>query len=287
MIVRKLGDKKPKVLIFQGSPRDEDTCANMVSKTHKIVKYIKSKWSPFVNFHEIDLSVNQSKRPIIQPCKGCVSTAGGFHCHFACACYSKGDKEKPDLLKEADVYQLLQECDAFIIVSPIHWHSLTSQVKLLFDRLVCINQTLTVDDAKKLMGSENIKNSEITGKFSKSGKYDNMLRNHLEGKVAAFYVHGDDGADDYEGKELPDSYNDVFDDGFSNNPKNVVMPFVMQLKYSGVFVPDELIQAFYVNKGMDYYVANQKFNKEKEFFDRADNLIENLLTYLDENKTEL
>jgi len=111
-----------------------------------------------------------------------------------------------------------------------------------------------------------------------------MLRNHLEGKVGAFYVHGDDGADDYEGKELPESYSDVLDDGFSNNPKNVVMPFVMQLKYSGVFVPDELIQAFYVNKGLDYYVANQKFNKEKEFFDRADVLIDSLLNYLDSKK---
>ena len=29
---------------------------------------------------------------------------------------------------------------------------------------------------------------------------------------------GDDGADDYDGKELPESYSDVFDDGFSNNP---------------------------------------------------------------------
>ena len=109
-----------------------------------------------------------------------------------------------------------------------------------------------------------------------------MLRNHLEGKVAAFYVHGDDGADDYEGKELPESYQDVFDDGFGKNPKNVVMPFVMQLKYSGVFVPDELIEAFYINKGVNYYVANQKFNKEKEFFDKADTLIDNLLNYLDE-----
>jgi multimeric flavodoxin WrbA len=280
MKVRKLGDYKPKVLIFQGSPRDKDTCSDMDSKTHKVVNYIKSKWSPFVNFHEIDLSVNQSKRPIIQPCKGCISTSGGFHCHFACSCYSKGDNEKPDLLKEADVYQLLQECDAFIIVSPIHWHSLTSQVKLLFDRLVCINQTLTVDDAKKLMG-DNIKNSEITGKFSKSGKYDHMLRNHLEGKVAGFYVHGDDGADDYEGKDLPESYQDVFDDGFGKNPKNVVMPFVMQLKYSGVFVPDELVQAFYINKNVNYYVANKNFNKEQEFFDRADSLIDNLLNYLD------
>ena len=132
------------------------------------------------------------------------------------------------------------------------------------------------------MGDGNIKNSEITGKFSKSGKYDHMLRNHLEGKVAAFYVHGDDGADDYEGKELPESYQDVFDDGFGKNPKNVVMPFVMQLKYSGVFVPDELIEVFYINKGVNYYVANQKFNKEKEFFDKADTLIDNLLNYLDE-----
>ena len=62
------------------------------------------------------------------------------------------------------------------------------------------------------------------------------------------------------------------------------MPFVMQLKYSGVFVPEELIEAFYINKGVDYYVANQKFNKEKEFFDRADSLLENLLVYLEERQ---
>jgi multimeric flavodoxin WrbA len=285
MIIRKLGDKKPKILIFQGSPRDKDTCANMESKTHKVVEYMISKWSPFINFNVIDLSVNQSKRPIIQPCKGCVSTAGGYHCHFECSCYFKGDDKKPDLLKELDVYNLLQECDAFIIVSPIHWHSLSAQVKTLFDRLVCVNQTLTIDDAKKLMGDGNIKNSDITGKFAKSGKYNDMLRNHLEGKVAGFYVHGDDGANDYSGKELPDSYSDVLDDGFSNNPKSVVMPFVMQLKYSGVYVPDNLIQSFYVNKGVDYYTANKTMNKEKEFFERADLLLNNLLDYLDQSKS--
>lgn len=279
MKVRKLGDKKPKVLIFQGSPRDKETCSNMDSKTHGVVEYMVDKWSPFVNFKIIDLAVNQSKRPTIQPCKGCVSTAGGYHCHFQCSCYYKGDKEKPDLLKELDVYNLLQECDAFIIVSPIHWHSLSSQIKLLFDRLVCVNQTLTIEDAKKIMGDGNIKNSEITGKFARSGKHDDMLRNHLEGKVAGFFVHGDDGADDYSKRELPPSY-DVLDDGFQNNPKNVVMPFVNQLKYSGVYVPDELIQTFYINKGVDYYTANLNVLKNRELFERADQLMDNLLNYL-------
>jgi multimeric flavodoxin WrbA len=284
MIIRKLGDDKPRVILFQGSPRDKDTCPNMNSKSHKIVDYMLEKWSPFIDFKVFDLAVNQSKAPTIQPCKGCVSTAGGYHCHFKCSCYFKGDDKKPDLLQELDVYEHLQACDAFIIISPIHWYSLTSQVKLLFDRLVCINQTLTIEDAKMLMGKDNIKNSDITGQFAKSGKHDEMLRNHLEGKVCGFYVHGDYGADDYEGKELPDSYSDVIKDNFSIDPKSVVDPFSLQMKYSGVYSPDELIQAFYVNKGVDYYTANKTVDSESEFFERADTLMDNLLNYLDKMK---
>jgi multimeric flavodoxin WrbA len=281
MQIRKLGDNKPKILIIQGSPRDKDSCSDMSSKSHDIVDYIKDKWLPFIDFHTIDLAVNQAKQPIVQPCKGCISTAGGYHCHFPCSCYFKGDKKKPDLMHDLDIYKLLQECDAFIIISPVHWFSLTSQVKSFFDRLVCINQTLAVDDAKNLMGPKNIKNSEITGKLSKSGKYENMLRNHLYGKVAAFYVHGDDGANDYTKNKLPESY-DVISDPFTIDPKSAVLPYIMQMKYSGVFVPDNLVQAFHVNKGLDYYTANKTFDKQKEFKERADVLIENLLNYLDE-----
>ena len=279
MKIRKLGDRKPKVILFQGSPRDKDTCPGMESKTHSVIEYVIKKWSPFIDFKVIDLSINLKKKPNIQPCKGCVSTAGGYHCHFPCSCYNKGDKKMPDLLHELDVYKLLQECDAFIIVSPIHWHSLTSQIKLLFDRLVCINLTMDVWDAINVIGREGIKDSKVTGKLSKDKKYDNLLRNHLEGKVAGFYVHGDDGAYDYSNRELPPSY-DVMDDGFQNNPKNAVMPFINQLKYSGVYVPDELVQAFYINKGVDYYTANLTVLKNKELFERADQLMDNLLNYL-------
>jgi len=279
MIIRKLGDKKPNVLLFQGSPRDKETCSGMDSKSELVVNHMIEQWSPFINFKLIDLSVNQHKRPTIQPCKGCVSTAGGYHCHFPCSCYNKGDKKTPDLLHELDVYKLLQESDAFIIVSPIHWHSLTSQIKTLFDRLVCINLTMDVWDAINVIGREGIKDAKVTGALSKSKKYDSLLRNHLEGKVAGFFVHGDNGADDYSKRELPPSY-DVLDDGFQNNPKNVVMPFVNQLKYSGVYVPDELIQTFYINKGVDYYTANLTVLKNRELFERADQLMDNLLNYL-------
>jgi multimeric flavodoxin WrbA len=279
MIIRKLGDKKPTVVLFQGSPRDKDTCSGMDSKTDTVIEYMVENWSPFINFKVIDLSVNQYKKPIIQPCKGCVSTAGGYHCHFPCSCYNKGDKKVPDLLHELDVYKLLQESDAFIIISPIHWHSLTSQIKTLFDRLVCINLTMDVWDAINVIGREGIKDPKVTGKLSREKKYDSLLRNHLEGKVAGFYVHGDDGADDYHDRELPPSY-DVMDDGFQNNPKNVVMPFINQLKYSGVYVPDELVQAFYTNKGVDYYTANLTVMKNRELFERADTLLDNLLNHL-------
>ncbi len=110
-----------------------------------------------------------------------------------------------------------------------------------------------------------------------------MLRNHLEGKVAAFYVHGDDGAKDYTKNPLPESY-DVMMDPFSIDPKSAVLPYIMQMKYSGVFVPDELVQAFHINKGIDYYTSNITFDKQKEFKERADELLENLLTYLEDKK---
>ena len=66
MIVRKFNGNKPKVLLFQGSSRDKDTCPNMNSKSHSIVDYMLDKYSPFIEFEVIDLAINQSKKPTIQ-----------------------------------------------------------------------------------------------------------------------------------------------------------------------------------------------------------------------------
>lgn len=272
MIIKKFNPKKPKVIMIQGSPRDSDSCADMISKTEKIVKYIEMAWSSYFDFEVLDLKVNSEKSPTILPCKACVSTAGGYHCHFPCSCYKKGSEKNVDYMSENDVYNKLKESDAFLIVSPIHWFALTSQVKLFFDRLVCVNKTLSVEDARNIMG-DTIKDANITGQLHKSGEYDGLLKNHLEGKYCAFYAHGDDGANDYSDKDYPQSYSDVLIDPYSIDPKLSVMPYVMQMKYSGVYVPDDLVTAFHTNKGVDYYSSNLTFENNQDFLERADVLM--------------
>jgi hypothetical protein len=58
------------------------------------------------------------------------------------------------------------------------------------------------------------------------------------------------------------------------------MPLVYQCRYSGINAPDDLVEAFYINKGKDYYQANLEFDKTSEFFNRADSLIERMVDYI-------
>jgi multimeric flavodoxin WrbA len=278
--IRKIGDTKPNVVIFQGSSRDEDSCPGQISKTRKVVNYVLDKWSFAVDFELVDLSVNFKKGSVVQPCKGCVSTSS-YHCHWACDCYSKKNPKKPDLLHDEDVYTKLENSDGFLVFTPIHWHAPSSQVKALFDRLVCSNMTLSREDAKKVLGEKNIKNAEVTGKLSLEGKSDHLLKNHLSGKFAGFYIHGDAGANDYGRGKLPDTFSKSEENSWYSDPKATIMPQVLQCKYSGIEVPDNLIEAFYTNKGLPYYEANLDFWENETFFKRADKLIENFLQHLE------
>jgi multimeric flavodoxin WrbA len=270
MIIRKLGGFKPKILLFQGSPRTDRSCSGQISKSEKVCEFLLEKWSPFVNFEYVNLSVMNL---IIQPCKGCVSTANGMHCHWKCTCFQKNSKHAPDLMYEADIYDKLEECDGFLVISPIHWYSVSSQVKTMFDRLVCANQTLTKEQAIEILGDGNIKTADITGQAELEGKYKNLLKNHLEGKLASFFVHGDDGANDYDG-------NQPYTGDLSWDVRNSVMPLVYQCRYSGIDCPDDLVEAFYINKGIDYYEANLQPNQE--LFDRANSLMERIIQRLEQ-----
>jgi multimeric flavodoxin WrbA len=190
-----------------------------------------------------------------------------------CSCYVKGDKVKTDLMYEADIYDKLEACDGFIVISPIHWYSVSTQVKAMFDRLVCANQTITQEQAVEIFGSGNAKKAELTGNAEIYGQYKHLLKNHLKGKWAAFFVHGDDGANDYDGNP-PHTGDKMWD------VKNSVMPLVYQCRYSEINCPDDLVEAFYINQGKSYYQANLDMPNESEFFIRMDNLMEKLLNYL-------
>jgi len=269
MIIRKLTDKKPNILIFQGSPRKEDSCANQTSKSEKLIKYLYDKWSNFAKIEVIDLGIGDV---VVQPCKGCVSTANGMHCHWKCSCYSLNSENKKDLMYEAFIYDRLENCDGFLVISPIHWYSVSSQVKAMFDRLVCANQTITKEQSLEIFGKGNTKDSKLTGRAELSGKWRHLLKNHLEGKWASFIVHGDDGANDYEGQTPPYTNDTMW------NIQNSVMPLVYQCRYSGMNCPDDLVESIYINKGIPYYQGNK--SPLDELHSIGDKVFERLLDYL-------
>ncbi len=246
MKIRKITDTRPKILLIQGSPRSVDSCSNQESKSSKLVSLIMDKWLPFVNFEVIDLS--QDGKPKIQPCKGCISTSGGMHCHWKCSCFSKNMKD-PDLMYEYDIYDKFEQCDGFLVVTPIHWYSVTSQVKAMFDRLVCSNQTLTKDQAIEIFGKGNIKNSGLTSKAELSEKYKSLLKNHLEGKIASFFAYGDNGGNDYDN-------NPPYKGDKDWDIKNSIMPLVHQCRYSGMICPDDLVKAIYSDQDKSYSESN-------------------------------
>lgn len=258
-------ERKPKVVLFQGSPRSKESCAGMTSKSDRVVEHALENWSDVFDFSLVDLAVGDIH---ISPCKGCVSTANGIHCHWKCSCYEKG-METPDLMYERGIYDLLEECDAFLVVSPVNWYSVSTEVKAMFDRLVCANLTLTQERAKEILGPDNLKNPKVTGPAELSGQFKSELKNHLAGKVAAFYVHGNAGADDY-----PSGQPWTGEEGWT--PKHAVLPLVYQCRYSEIEAPDNLIEAFDINAGDPYYEANLIMEFEPEFFSRMDSLLDRL-----------
>lgn len=281
MKVKKLQEyNKKRIVIIVGSARVKDNCPGQESKTSIIVKHAIKDLPEDIEIDLIDLAV-QDDVPIVQPCKGCISTAGGAHCHFPCSCYFKGDDQHPDFMSDFDVYKRLERADAFIVFSPINWWNVPTQVKAMFDRLVCASLTLTDKQAVELLGDGNIKNPAKTKKLSESKDFKKLVKNHLEGKVAAFYIQGDNGADDYKGLDIPESMA-KYNIGKFNEPKNAIMPIVWQCRYMGIDSPDELIEAFYMNENISYSEANDKLKEGKLDFaiKKARKLIEDTFIYL-------
>ena len=249
---------KIKIVAIQGSPRTIKSCSGGDSKTAFLMKKSMQALLSDVKVDVIDLSV-MDDQPQVRPCKGCIGTANGFQCHYPCSCYSKDDGTN-DLMYEEDVYKKMQEADGFIVF------------------------TLTVDDAKEIVGDA-IKDPKKNIAAEQSGKYRDLLKNHYEGKVGAFFIHGDDGANDYVDRKIPLSLVDAKDNCYIT-PKDGIMPIVNQCRYSGIFVPESCIKGVVFGYKKPYSQNNKDIKSADEIIDDAIQVTENLIKEIKKRKKD-
>ncbi|MGZ8260099.1 MAG: flavodoxin family protein, partial [Caldimonas sp.] len=132
-----------------------------------------------VDFLDLSLLTSEYGRKI-HPCKGCVSTAMPL-CHWPCSCYPNHALDQVhDWMNE--IYERWVAAHAIVIVTPTHWYSTSSVLKLMIDRLVCAdggNPDPTSTHGKKAAEAKAI---ELNGwGYPK----------HLAGRVYGLVVHGD------------------------------------------------------------------------------------------------
>jgi hypothetical protein len=147
-------------------------------------------------------------------------------------------------------------------------------VKSFFDRLVCANLTITAEEAQELMDGD-IKDSKKSRELEKSGKYSAMLKNHLEGKRAGFFAHGNEGGADYlqfavDKKKIlpiiPESLLKYEERHGKEDISKLLDPLVRQCVYSGVRVDDCCVRVVTYGFGVSYSDSNDAFKKDEDLY---------------------
>ena len=173
---------KTRTLVICGSPRNDGTCPGEISKTFRLAGLVSEELRQArveVDFLDLSLLTSDYGRKI-HPCKGCVSTAMPL-CHWPCSCYPNHSlNQVHDWMNE--IYERWVAAHAIVIVTPTHWYSTSSTLKLMIDRLVCAdggNPDPTSTHGKK---PEEAKALELAG-------WD--YPKHLARRVYGLVVHGD------------------------------------------------------------------------------------------------
>jgi hypothetical protein len=237
-----------RVLLISGSDRRQYNCPGVDSKSRtlmlRMARGLPQEW-------EIDLEDlgNVFGRPHIQSCNACVSTSMALCC-WPCNCYEPNNKDEPDLMWDLDLYARLDLADAWVFIGPVNWYAPSSNLKLMFDRLVCMNGGSPREDLIEH------KNPELAARLEHLPQWEELSRNHLEGRTAAFFCYGDGGADELDPAGRPrllrqpqyfDPDREPFDD-----ERQTYAPLVWQCRYSGVEVPDHLWRYAEFGRGKKY-----------------------------------
>lgn len=131
-------EKRPyRVLLISGSDRRQYNCPGVDSKSRALMLRMAGQLPEDWEIDMEDLG-NVYARARIQSCNACVSTSMAL-CVWPCNCYEKNSKTEPDLMWDLDLYSRLDLADAWAIIGPVNWYAPSSNLKLMFDRLVCMN----------------------------------------------------------------------------------------------------------------------------------------------------
>jgi hypothetical protein len=164
-------------------------------------------------------------------------------------CYEKNGPE-PDLMWDLDLYARLDLADAWLFIGPVYWYSCSSNLKLFFDRLVCMSGGNPREDLIEH------KDPELAMQLERSPAWEELSQNHLEGRSAAFLCYGDGGADEISPDGRPKKlrhprYFDREQEPFENM-RDAYAPLVWQCRYSGIEVPDALWRYVEIGAGKPY-----------------------------------
>ena len=237
-----------RVLILSGSDRRQYNCPGVDSKSRTLMFQMADRLPPDWEVDLEDLG-NVYARARIQSCNACVSTSMAL-CVWPCNCYERDSKMEPDLMWDLDLYSRLDLADAWAIIGPVNWYAPSSNLKLMFDRLVCMNggnpreDLIEHKDAEKAMALEH------------SPEWEDLSVNHLEGRTAAFFCYGDGGGDELDETGRPKllrhkRYFDPKSEPFENT-RDAYAPLVWQCRYGGVEVPDDLWTYVEFGNGRQY-----------------------------------
>ncbi|MEJ7739673.1 MAG: NAD(P)H-dependent oxidoreductase [Chitinophagaceae bacterium] len=237
-----------RVLIISGSDRRQYNCPGVDSKSRTLMlemaKMLPTEWE--IDYEDLGNVYGRAK---IQSCNACVSTSMAL-CVWPCNCYEKGSWMEKDLMWDMDMYARLDMADAWAIVAPINWYAPSSNLKLMFDRLVCMNggnpeeNSIDHKDPEKAMALEH------------SDQWKELSVNHLEGRTAAFFCYGDEGGDELDESGRPKillhkNYFDPEMEPFQSD-REAYAPLVWQCRYGGVEVPEHLWAHCSLGKGKKY-----------------------------------
>lgn len=231
-------DERPfRVLVISGSDRRQYNCPGVDSKSRALMLRMAERLPQGWEIDYEDLG-NVYARARIQSCNACVSTAMSL-CVWPCNCYEKGNKDEPDLMWDLDLYARLDLADAWAILGPVNWYAPSSNLKLMFDRLVCMNGGNPREDLI------DHKDPERAMQLERSPEWKELALNHLEGRTAGFFCYGDDATEernpDGRPRYIAAEHAHYFDPAQEpQDQRETYAPLVWQCRFSGIEVPDAL-----------------------------------------------